>query len=324
MTSRAQAESEWKNRYEALDRSHQDLRSDLSRQEKLTNEVKQEASEFISQMKALSERSTHSIEREEKLVTEVQRLEYELEEWKNRFASAKTYARTNHHLSTGISIQPPDAGAIAKEGAFTAPDGLVEDVHLTRFQIAIDELLQSARNDEPQAVLQHVKTVVIAVRNIMIDVGDTNMSNGEAAEQKQRLKNKVSATANNLITAAKNFALSQGLSPISLLDAAASHVSASVVELVGIVKIRLCSEQLDDDANSDIVDSPADYYGLSNGRASAGSDSAHNTENKPQLTSRTFSVSKKPVLNGISNSRPQEKASMRSLSREGNIEELKV
>ena len=324
MASRAQGENDWRNRYEALDRSHQDLQLDFSKQEQLTNEVRQEASGFISQMKALSERSVQSIEREEQLVTHMQRLERELEDWKNRYASVKTQARAKRSLSTGMSIQPPDAGGIVQEGAFTTPGGLVKDVHLTRFQIAIDELLQSARYNEPQAVLPHVKTVAVAVRNIMIDVGDAISGNDEAAEQKHRLKSKVSATANNLITAAKNFSMSQGLSPVSLLDAAASHLCASIVELVRLVKIRPSAEQLDDDANSDIVDSPADYYGLSNGRESAGSDSTYNADNKPQLTSRAFSLARKPVLNGISNGMPQEKASARSISRGGNIEELKV
>ncbi len=42
----------------------------------------------------------------------------------------------------------------------------------------------------------------------------------------------MSSTANNLITASKNFAASAGISPVSLLDAAASHLVAAVVELL--------------------------------------------------------------------------------------------
>jgi hypothetical protein len=41
-----------------------------------------------------------------------------------------------------------------------------------------------------------------------------------------------------MITAAKNFVRSNGLSPVSLLDAAASHLSTAVIELVRLVKIR--------------------------------------------------------------------------------------
>jgi hypothetical protein len=52
------------------------------------------------------------------------------------------------------------------------------------------------------------------------------------------LKGKVSATANNVITASKNYATAGGLSPVSLLDAAASHLTAAVVDLVRTVKIK--------------------------------------------------------------------------------------
>ena len=323
MASSVQGESEWRGRYETLDRSHQDLRSELSRQEKVTNEVKQEALGFISQMKAFSERSAGSIEREEKLAVQVQKLENELNEWKNRYARAKTQNMSTRSLSMGMSIHSADVGAMVKDLSYTTQDGLVKDVHMTRFQIAVDELLQSARTAELKAVLSHVKTVVIAVRNITMDVGDTDNGNDEATQQKKKLKTKVSATANNLITAAKNFAVSHGLSPVSLLDAAASHLSASIVELVRLVKMRPSSvEVFDDDANSDIVDSPADYYGLINGRSSVGGDSA--TDNKPQLTSRAFSGSRKPVLNGVPNGVPQKKASVSSIARDGRIEELKV
>jgi hypothetical protein len=41
-----------------------------------------------------------------------------------------------------------------------------------------------------------------------------------------------------MITAARNFASSSGLSPVSLLDAAASHLCTAVVELIRAVKIQ--------------------------------------------------------------------------------------
>ena len=325
MASRAQGETEWRSRYEGLDRSHQDLRSELSRQEKLTNEVRQEASGFISQMKSFSERTTQSVEREEKLVVQVQKLESELNEWKNRYARVKTQARSARSLSTGVPIHSADARTMTKDLSFLTPEGLIKDIHVTRFQIAIDELLQSARSAESIAVLPHIKTVVIAIKNITMDVGDTQTSQDEATQQKQKLKLRVSATANNLITAAKNFAMSNGLSPVSLLDAAASHLSASIIELVRTVKMHPSSiADLDDDANSDIVDSPADYYGLMNGRTSTGGDSTYSIESKPQLTSRAFSGSRKPVVNGVPNGAPQKKASVSSITRDIKIEELKV
>ncbi|KAG5513653.1 hypothetical protein PMAC_000691 [Pneumocystis sp. 'macacae'] len=53
-----------------------------------------------------------------------------------------------------------------------------------------------------------------------------------------KLKLRMSSTANNLMIASKNHALNKGLSPISLLDAAAFHLTATIIELVKIVKLR--------------------------------------------------------------------------------------
>ena len=278
MASKSSGDNEWKNRYESLDRAHQDLRRELLQQERTTSEVKQEAMNFLSQMKQLSQRSDQSVEREEKLVHRVHNIENELKEWKSRYAKARTQLRSMRAGSTAMSIHAPNA----REAAFHASDGLVKDIHVTKFQIAIDELLRAARSPDPSTVLSHVKSVVVSVRNIALATGDISPSStDDRSIQITALKSKVSATSTNLITAAKNFSLSHGLSPVSLLDAAASHLSAAVIELLRIVKTchtpseELEDEDLLDENNSAIADSPADYYGLGATRSSGGDASAH-------------------------------------------------
>ena len=64
------------------------------------------------------------------------------------------------------------------------------------------------------------------------------MPDGKLNDQQARLKHRVSNTCNNLFIASKNFVDAKGLSPVSLLDAAASHITTAVVELVKTVKIR--------------------------------------------------------------------------------------
>ena len=284
LTGEASGGGEWKSRCESLDKTHQDLRTQLLRQEKVTGEVKQEATDFLNQMKVLSERSGQSLEREERLVHQVHVLEKELHEWKSRYARVRAQVGTLRASSMANTVPQPDTGAAAKDKAFISEDGLVRDIHVTKFQIAIDELLHSARGSEPDAVLIQVKSVVVAVRNLTLDIGDTQSSKNEAIQQRHRLKMKLSATANNLITAAKNFALSKGLSPVSLLDAAASHVSAAVVELVGFVKVRPtpAGELEEDDQYTPIADSPADYYGNIRSRSSAADGSIYSAMSSPR------------------------------------------
>ena len=297
--------SEWKGRYENLDKVHQELRSSLLRQDKITTEVKQEAAGFLNQMKALSERSHESQEREETLVREVQKLEKEVQDWKGRYAWRRTQSGTLRASAMAVSSQQANAGQLNKDNEFRAQDGLVMDIHITKFQIAIDELLHSARGDEPNAVLTRVKPVVVAVRDITVDLGDTKPSQDDAIQQKQKLRMKVSATANNLITASRNFAISKGVSPVSLLDAAASHLTSSIIELIRLVKVRPTpvQELEEQEENDGIADSPGDYYGLSRVRESTGADSisVYSTVTDPRRSVQPTSQGKsaKLVSNGL-------------------------
>lgn len=88
-----------------------------------------------------------------------------------------------------------------------------------------------------------MKTVVLAVRNITTDIEQSasSVKDEEVAKKRHKLKGKISATANNVITASKNYATAGGLSPVSLLDAAASHLTTAVVDLVKTVKIKPAS-----------------------------------------------------------------------------------
>ena len=309
-TQASVGKSEWKARYDNLDKVHQELRSALLRQDKITTEVKQEAAGFLNQMRALSERSHESQEREENLVREVQKLEKEVQDWKSRYARIRTQARTLRASATTVSSQQADAGQMVKGNEFRAQDGLVKDIHITRFQIAIDELLQSARGDEPNAVLTCVKPVVIAVRDITLDLGDTKPSEDEAIQHKQKLRIKVSATANNLITASRNFVMSKGLSPVSLLDAAASHLTTSIIELIRLVKVRStpAHELEEQEENDGIADFPGDYYGLSRVRESTGADSVsvYSTVTDPRRSVQPAIQGKsaKPAPNGLPNAPP--------------------
>ncbi|KAL8868673.1 MAG: hypothetical protein Q9198_008098, partial [Flavoplaca austrocitrina] len=116
------------------------------------------------------------------------------------------------------------------------------------------------------------------------EIGDCSKQDTHSATNK--LKSKVSATANNLITACKNFAASNGLLPISLVDAAASHLSTAMVDLIRVVKVRPSPagelEDEEEENNSIIAESPAAYYGLQHERISYGGESIYSSPSSPQ------------------------------------------
>jgi hypothetical protein len=252
------ADGQWRQRAEELEQ-------ELNEQQQITDEVRRDAAQFLQEMRELSNRSDVAVEREERLSSQVSTLDSELKDWKSRYARAKTQLRNLKASSIGLaSLASPDITNYTRDATFATPDGVVKDVHVTKFQLSIDELLQAARRSDSEQILESMRHVVKCVRNITGDIDNTPLSqvqspsssiNGDVSspeKQQTKLKARVSATANNLITASKNHASSGGLSPVSLLDAAASHLSTAVVELVRYVKVRPTpDEELDNNEEDD-------------------------------------------------------------------------
>lgn len=220
-----------------LVRENEELRAALEEQRQTTMQVRREAQEFLREMKMLSAQSGSSWAKQGELEKTIETLELEVKDWRNRYARARTQLRSMRSSSMDMSVDQ-DAGRYVREKGFTDDNGLVKDVHVTKFQVAIDELLRRARVEEPDKVIDSMKSVVMSVRRITKDI-DASSSNDQSQQQRKQLKSRVSSMANNLITAAKTFATSAGMSPISVLDAAASNLVGAIVDLLRVVKIRI-------------------------------------------------------------------------------------
>ena len=225
---------------EEVKRENEHLQQRLHQQEEIINDVRKQGRLHLEEMRAMADSGGGTFEREEKLQADVHKLAQELNQWKSKYAKAKTQVRNMRASSLGLDVSHSNAAGRMRGAELYAQDGAVKDVHMTKFQIAIDELLKIAREAEPAAVLDHMKTVVLAVQGLTTDIDNAPKKTLHEVVLKKhsKLKSKVSATANNLITASKNYAAASGLSPVSLLDAAASHLTAAVVDLVKTVKIR--------------------------------------------------------------------------------------
>ncbi|KAF7713311.1 Uncharacterized protein PECH_005704 [Penicillium ucsense] len=251
-------------RYTELETKHQSLQAELQQQQQVAAEVRRVASESLAEMRSLTTQNHKELEREERLSVDVHRLENEVNEWKDRYAKAKSQLRDLRSSAGSLADQIPDASkVVAREHELLQPDGVVEDLHVTKFQISIDELLRVARIDDPHQVSRYIKNVIVAVRRIIHDVDQAPPMDGSAA-LRVKAKGRVSVTANNMITAARNFARSAGLSPVSLMDAAASHLSTAVVELIRIVKIRVSSvDASDEEEEQDLsTDKSPEYFSV--------------------------------------------------------------
>lgn len=239
-----------------LVRENEELRAALEEQRQTTMQVRREAQEFLREMKMLSAQSGSSWAKQGELEKTIETLELEVKDWRNRYARARTQLRSMRSSSMDMSVDQ-DAGRYVREKGFTDDNGLVKDVHVTKFQVAIDELLRRARVEEPDKVIDSMKSVVMSVRRITKDI-DASPSNDQSQPQRKQLKSRVSSMANNLITAAKTFATSAGMSPISVLDAAASNLVGAIVDLLRVVKIRITPDgelEEDDDGTATPVGS---------------------------------------------------------------------
>jgi protein SPA2 len=119
-------------------------------------------------------------------------------------------------------------------------DGGILDIHVTAFLTAIDALLTAGRSNSPTRVLTPMKAVVNAVTAILDDVRtfQRRASRDIDLDAVRGLQERCEATLANLVAASKTHAQSAGMSPVSLLDAAASHVSSTVTEIGKTVCIR--------------------------------------------------------------------------------------
>ncbi|KAK3705902.1 component of the polarisome [Vermiconidia calcicola] len=223
------------------------LQEELSTQEKITNEVRDEATMYLREMRDLSRENDNAIEQEEKLAAQVTKLEIEIDTWRQRYARVKSQNKSLRASALGLGLQNSfDAGSLLRKEALVSEGGLVKDVDVSRFQMSIDELLKVARQTNTNAMLDSVKNVVVCVQSISSAVGTDGYptpspspdSNAQPPMSISKLKARVTGTANSLITATRQHASASGLSPVALLDAAASNLTSSVIELIKAVGIR--------------------------------------------------------------------------------------
>ena len=284
-------------RYSDLENQHQNLQAELQQQKQVTEEVRREASAFLMEMKTLTAESHTNWEREEYLSNEVHRLEADANEWKHRYAKVKAQLRHLRTSSGGFADSRPDASVLTKEHELVQVDGLIKDIHVTKFQLSVDELLRVARFEESRVVLQQIKMVIVAVRHILQDVDHSPIPVDGSAALRTKAKGQVSTTANNMITATRNFASSSGLSPVSLLDAAASHLSTAIIELIRVVKIQASpADELEDEYDEADVSQEQfpDYFDTSASQKRMSNNSVYSAMSRPD-------ESQFPAQDGLSN-----------------------
>ncbi|KAL9083712.1 MAG: hypothetical protein Q9159_005612 [Coniocarpon cinnabarinum] len=204
-----------------------------------TEDIRTHNAESMRDIRSLAEQLRDRSDAEESLAKNNVELKEQLEDLKSRHVKTRAHLRSLKASSTGLYIQQPTAAKVLQEDSVLDSQGAIHDVSVTKFQLAVDELLQLARAEESGNVFGYMHTLVASVRGITNDVSKANPRGPEDfMKRRKKLEARIASTTNHLISVCKNHAVGQGLAPVALVDAAASHLSAAVVDYVKLMKVR--------------------------------------------------------------------------------------
>ncbi|KAG0796050.1 hypothetical protein G6F16_006096 [Rhizopus arrhizus] len=125
-------------------------------------------------------------------------------------------------------------------------NGIINYDHILTYQASIDDLLSTARSSNPVNVIQVMKAIVTICKSIteQVETSESRLSN-ETKYTLYELKTRFSTALSDLLIAAKHHANGKGLSPVSLLDCSAGHLTAVVIDLTKLLGMKDTSLESD-------------------------------------------------------------------------------
>ena len=230
-----------------------------TRLEKEKEELKSQVIKLIEEVKNLGEREEARFLAEERTRDYIHSLESQLRDMRDKLGIVKSEV---YRFKRSSGLQPPlPDNSINNQATINVNEyGGIRFENLTGLQNAIDDLIVTGRSSSPSFVLNVMKPIVGYVTAIQTDVENwLNSNNDQNREENGRLnvlKERMIATLDNLMTATRNHAMGGGLSPISLLDAAASHVAVSAIEIAKLIGLKQSVNIKD--INDDVLDNDGD------------------------------------------------------------------
>lgn len=237
-----EAEAQWKRQLE-------DMQRETLEQQNMVQGLRSEVATLLEELRRLSARNDAMTTDKESDVAIIRDLHMQMSAYKRRYEGTKAELRIAQSASQ-VWAQPH-----VDEWKYVSPTGAVADTNLKSFQTSIDELLTTARSAAPSNVLIAMKTVVLSTTLVTDDIAkyesqpenELGALSAQQREDVEALKTSISDALTNLMNACRNHASSQGLAPVSLVDAAATHLAIAVVEVVKLLKLRRVPRPSEDD-----------------------------------------------------------------------------
>ncbi|KIK69320.1 hypothetical protein GYMLUDRAFT_67972 [Collybiopsis luxurians FD-317 M1] len=194
---------------------------------------------LLTEVSDLSRRNDELMTAKDSDLIVIRDLDNQLKEYKRKYEQAKTELRSVKATSQ-LFVQAPKIEKLECQLPVSA-DGGVLDIHITAFLSAIDGLLTAGRSNVPTRVLSPMRSVVNAVADIIdnVRVYEKRLARSDIRMDLLRsLREQAEVTLSDLATASKTHATSSGMSPVSVLDAAASHVAATITDIGKLIHVR--------------------------------------------------------------------------------------
>ncbi|KAF5385935.1 hypothetical protein D9615_002290 [Tricholomella constricta] len=228
-----------RDRCERLEEERENFQGETDME--IVDQLRSDMEGLLTELGDLSRRNDELMTAKDSDLVVIRELDQQLKDYKRKYEQAKTELR-NVKATSQLFVQAPKFDR-AEDQLPVSSDGGVADIHVTAFLSAVDALLTAGRSNAPTRVLTPMKSVVNAVTAIVDDVRaferrPQRERSDVDSEALRSLRERAEATLSNLVAASKTHATSSGMSPVSLLDAATSHVSAAITEIGRTVCIR--------------------------------------------------------------------------------------
>ncbi|KAJ1569813.1 component of the polarisome [Nowakowskiella sp. JEL0078] len=200
------------------------LFEDFGQQQQTINDIRAEASNLLEEIKSLQ---SHTADLTKQNEDKAERIRLLIED--------------NKRLEVG---ELQSSSTLGPTSAVRDDEGAISRSRVTAYQSAVEDLLRAARSDQPASVLFATKSIVIACKNITEDTetyeSSATFAQLSAADREilSQIKDKLSNSLSSLMTAAKAHATSYGNSPVSAVDQAATNLTAIIVDVLKILKIK--------------------------------------------------------------------------------------
>lgn len=227
--------------YKELDDRYIQLSKEHKEQQEAVREVKAEIKQLIDELKNLSSKNETLRIQNETAESTIRSLTEETKVWKTKYESINMELRSFKVKSVHLDHQDLSKEYFLKPTA----NGAIGHQFIIEYQTAIDELMKSSRSSKPTDVLLSMRTIVMACKSITTEVEDYEVKVGLSAANQASLyeiKKRFSNELSNLLAAAKVYAGGMGISPVSLVDAAAGSLTVTIVELVKLLGMRPVSD----------------------------------------------------------------------------------